>query len=263
MKPSSSFFCLLCCAAVALPWTVQAQVPVSQATPQPPSSTKPAVADLAEAKRAQQALDDFIRAYQNGNVAEIRQQLDPAMLGYQRFLDGITQDQRRFTQIRLHLLDTQTLVGPDVAIVQTRWEKRFLSSTALQPGMYSGQSQFLLHKSQEGWRVAAIGGDDPFSSQSGVLGRINLTQPPSALAPFIRIELIDPDLAGSHQTAVELLCSPTPCIPNTVYLPETTPGRFVLTTAASAGTMTVRYIDNNPGGGRPPSLLSRSLQIAP
>lgn len=216
------------------------------------------VADLAEAGKAQQALEEFIRAYEGGNIGLIRSRLDPGMIGYQRFIDGMVQDSNRLKQIRLHLLDTQTMAGPDVAIIQTSWEKRFLSATTLSPDINSGRSQFLLHRGKDGWRVAAVGGDNPFSSQSGVLAQLVLTDMGLPLAPAVRIGVVDPDLAGKGSTSVQLSYGASSIL---VVLMESTPGRFGATQAVTSGTVTLRYMDGNPGGGPPPSLLTRSIVV--
>lgn len=216
------------------------------------------VADLAEANKAQQALEEFIRAYESGNIGLLRSRLDPAMVGYQRFIDGMVQDSSRLKQIRLHLLDTQTMAGPDVAIIQTSWEKRFLSATDLRPDLNTGRSQFLLHRGKDGWRVAAVGGDNPFSSQSGVLAQLALTDVGLPLAPAVRIGVVDPDLAGKGSISVQLSYGASTIL---VVLAESTPGRFGAVQNVTSGTVTLRYMDGNPGGGRPPSLLTRSILV--
>jgi len=215
------------------------------------------LADLDEAKKVQAALDELIRAYETGNVALIRSRLDPAMIGYQRFLDGVVEDSNRLIQIRIHLKDTQVQAGPDVAVIQTRWEKRFLTATGFTPDLYTGQSQFLLHRGKEGWRVAAFGGDNLFASQSGVLGQLAIGQTGDGL----RFEVLDPDLAG-RGTAIVTVTTATGS--QNLQLGETTPGRFQAVRsnaqlgAPSTSTVVMKYLDSNPGGGRPPSVLSKS-----
>lgn len=215
------------------------------------------LADLDEAKKAQAALDELIRAYEVGNVALIRSRLDPAMIGYQRFLDGVVQDSNRLIQIRIHLKDTQVQAGPDVAVIQTRWEKRFLTATGFAPDLYTGQSQFLLHRGKEGWRVAAFGGDNLFASQSGVLAQLGISQTGDGL----RFELLDPDLAGMGSATVTLTMATGS---QNLQLNETTPGRFQAVRsnaqlgAPSTSLVTMKYLDSNPGGGRPPSVLTKS-----
>lgn len=241
---------LVLCLALGLPGVAAAQDARPVEVP---------VAELAEAAKVQQALEEFIRAYETGNVGLLRSRLDPTMIGYQRFIDGVIQDGSRLRQIRLHLLDSQSLVGPDVAMVQTRWEKRFLSATDLRPGLYTGTSQFLLHRGKDGWRVAAVGGDNPFASQSGVLGRLLLTNVGTPSVPAVSVEVIDPDIAGLGAIVVQLALRDT-VIPLT--LTETTPGRYVQPFAhAASGPVTLRYMDANPGGGRPPSLLTHSIVL--
>ena len=248
------------------------------------------IADLSEASKAQQALQELIRAYEAGNSNFIQSKIDPTMLGYQRFLDGVRQDISALRQIRVHLFNTQVVVGPDVAVVQTDWEKRFLFAANLEPGIFSGHSIFLLHRGKDGWQVAAFSGDNLFASQSGVLGQINVVPGVisfAAIAPCIigfgcpittvpvQIEVIDPDLAGQLSLNVTLATSQGD--QETIALTATTPGRFVATTlrmsrgpispgdgviqVTAPTALFVRYLDNNPGNNRPPSMLTRVAQI--
>lgn len=222
-----------------------------------PKLTQP-VADLAEARKALKSLDEFIRAYEAGNANLLRAKLAPSLIGYQRLIDGIIQDTNRYKQIRLHLLNTQVLAGPDVAVIQTDWEKRFLDVAGMRPGLFEGHSMFLMHREGEGWRIAAFSGDNPFSSQSGVLGQLTLTYSPAPSAPTLKIEVVDPDMAGNGTLNVSANGS------NRV-LTEGLPGRFSLIMPASdlvpGYVFTLRYLDNNPGNGRPPSVLTRSLVV--
>lgn len=250
---------------------------------------KQAIADLDEAKQALKVLEEFIQAYESGNVGLIRSTIDPAMIGYQRFIDGVIRDVNALKQVRIHLSDTQVLAGPEVAVIQTKWEKRFLSVTDFKPGLYSGRSLFLLHRGRQGWRLAAVAGDNVFSSQSGVLAQLTFTPSvlssssiPAAGAPgsvAVRTEVLDPDLAGKPSLAVTVITGQGDR--ETVTLTATTPGRFVRTSlqmkqdpATTPGndiievdpgtlptTMSLRYVDNNPGSNRPPSRLSRRIAI--
>lgn len=260
------------------------------AADEPVAEPKPAVAkpvaDLAEAQKAQLALDEILRAYEIGNVNLIRTRLDPAMIGYQRLIDGMIQDGNALKQIRLHLFDTQVVAGPDVAVIQTNWEKRFLSVTSFQPGIFSGRAMFLMHRGKEGWRMAAVSGDNPFSSQSGVLGQIAFG-PAVILAPGpaagvvgipVQIAVTDPDLIGQGTLTVELATAQGDR--ENLTLTAVSPGYFVfngpvLMQRAASNTigdsrlqfisvptmLSVRYLDNNPGSNRPPSMLTRSVVV--
>ena len=232
-------------------------VAVPEAVAQGDVQSKVPVADLSEAAKAQQALEEFIRAYETGNVGLLRSKLDPGMIGYQRFIDGMITDTTRMKMIRIHLLDTQSLVGPDVAMIQTSWQKRFLSATGLTPAMYTGRSQFLMHRGKDGWQVAAIGGDNPFASQAGVLAQLSIVNRHTVLAPSYVAAVTDPDVAGQGYVDVQISNSGGT---TTQRLLETTPGHFQAILTGS-GLITLRYMDPNPGGGRPPSLLTRSAQI--
>lgn len=247
------------------------------------------IADLAEAQKIQQALNDFISAYETGNIAVIRDRLDPSMIGYQRFLDGVVRDTTALKQIRIHLLDTQTLAGPDVAVIQTNWEKRFIAVSSFRPGLFTGHSTFLFHRGKEGWRIAAFGGDNLFASQSGVLAQLTFgpaiiplaSIPVPLAAPVVvnltvQIEVLDPDIAGMGSINVDVVSDQGDR--ETVALTETTPGRYTQTTlrfgrtavvvpgngqidVLGPTTLTLRYMDNNPGNNRPPSVLTRTIRV--
>ncbi len=218
----------------------------------------PPVADLAEARKALKSLDEFIRAYEAGNVNLLRAKLDPSLIGYQRLIDGMIQDTNRYKQIRLHLLNTQVLAGPDVAVIQTDWEKRFLDVAGMRPSLFSGHSMFLMHREGDGWRLAAFSGDNPFSSQSGILGQLTLTYLAGRAVPTIQIDVVDPDMAGSGTLNVNAGGI------NRV-LTEGLPGQFSLIIPSpglvSGDIFTLRYLDNNPGNGRPPSVLTSNLVV--
>jgi len=258
-------------------------------TPTPVIQTP--IADLAEAQKAQAELQALIRAYETGNINDLQSRLDPAMIGYQRFVDGVIRDNNLLKQLRVHLFDTQVLAGPDVAVIQTGWEKRFLSLAGFQPGLFAGRSTFLLHRDKDQWKIAAFAGDNLFASQSGVLAQLTaspavFTAPAGGcvVCPTISITLLDPDLAGQGTVAVELISSQNDRESPT--LTATTPGRFIGTIntlidngqpiAIGSGvvdinsnpallpvSITVRYRDQNPGSNRPPSYVSQTLRAVP
>lgn len=258
---------------------------------QPAVPAKP-IADLAEAQRVQQALNEFISAYETGNVSALRNKLDPTMIGYQRFLDGVVRDTTALKQIRIHLLDTQTLAGPDVAVIQANWEKRFISVSSFKPDLFTGHSTFLFHRGKEGWRIAAFGGDNLFASQSGVLAQLTFTPvviplasipPLPVVAPVpvpvnipMQIEVLDPDIAGLGSINVEVVTDQGDR--ETFTLTEVTPGRYTRNTLrfaravtvvpgngqidlTGAANVTLRYLDNNPGDNRPRSMLTRTIRV--
>jgi hypothetical protein len=266
-----------------------AQDTPAASTPTPVIQTP--IADLAEAQKAQTELQALIRAYETGNINALQSRLDPAMIGYQRFVDGVIRDNNLLKQLRVHLFDTQVLAGPDVAVIQTGWEKRFLSLTDFQPGLFTGRSTFLLHRDKDQWKIAAFAGDNLFASQSGVLAQLTaspavFTAPAGGcgVCPTISIILLDPDLAQQGTAAVELISSQGDR--ESLTLTATTPGRFTGTIgtlidnaqpivigsgvvdinsnpALLPVSITVRYRDQNPGSNRPPSYITQILRAVP
>ncbi|MDO9175275.1 MAG: hypothetical protein Q7V62_10765, partial [Actinomycetota bacterium] len=49
---------------------------------------KPVVASRERGREAQNAFNDFLRAYERGDIAMLQRHLDPSMIGYGQFLDG-------------------------------------------------------------------------------------------------------------------------------------------------------------------------------
>jgi hypothetical protein len=277
-------------AASATPPASTAQ-PAGAAAAQPPAAlVQTPIADLAEAQKVQAELTALIRAYETGNINYLQSRLDPAMIGYQRFIDGVVRDNNQLKQLRIQLFDTQVLAGPDVAVIQTGWEKRFLSLVGFQPGLFTGHSTFLLHRDQDQWKIAAFSGDNLFASQSGVRAQLSasptvLIAPPNGCpCPTLSFTLLDPDLAGQGSAVVEVISSQGDR--ENLSLAATTPGRFTGSIATNSNngapinvgsgvldinsnsalfpiTVTVRYLDQNPGSNRPPSYITQTLRVVP
>ncbi|MBZ0133313.1 MAG: nuclear transport factor 2 family protein [Rhodocyclaceae bacterium] len=254
-----------------------------------PAGKKPAVAGFEDMKAARAALDEIIRAYETGDIGLIQARLDPAMIGYQRFIDGMRRDATGLKQIRLHLFEAQVTAGPDVAMIQAAWEKRFFGVADFTPGLFTGRSTFLMHRAKDGWRMAAVSGDNPFSSESGVLATLTVMPgylPLASLLPCgggdvpVSIDLVDPDLAGLQSVTIEAVTSQGDR--EGVVLTAVSPGRFrranmpicqefitpipgssIVEIKADAvpATLTFRYVDANPGANRPPATLTRSVTI--
>lgn len=250
---------------------------------------KAAIAGFEDMKAARTALDELIRAYETGDVGLIQARLDPGMIGYQRFIDGMRRDAASLKQIRLHLFEAQTTAGPDVAMIQVAWEKRFFGVADFTPGIYSGRSNFLMHRAKDGWRLAAVAGDNPFSSESGVLATLTVMPGSLPLASLagcparsipVSVELVDPDLAGLASITVDVRTSQGDR--EGVVLTAVAPGRFrqpslplcqngalpipgsgmiEVSTRTMPATLTIQYVDANPGANRPPATLMRSVAI--
>ncbi|MCY7389873.1 MAG: FecR family protein [Burkholderiales bacterium] len=223
----------------------------------------------------------FIRAYESGNVAMIQTRLDPSMLGYQRFLDGLIQDFNRQKQIRLFIKDTQVQCGSDLATVQFTWEKRYLDVGSFAPAFLTGRGITLLHRGSKVWRIAGFAGDNPFSSLAGTMGQLtfgpafsltSISAIPTSVP--VTVQVVDSDLAGLGSLTVQIVTTLGDA--ETVVLPETSPGRFmrsslmVATGAAARGNgivevangvqLTLRYVDQSPGNNLPATMLTQVLR---
>lgn len=244
------------------------------------------VAGFAEGEKAWAAFDKLIRAYETGDVVQLQSSLDPSMIGYQRLLDGARRDANALKQLRIHLFNSRVMAGPDVAVIETNWEKRFLGVSDLQAGKHSGRSMVLMHLDANGWKFAAISGDNLFAGESGSLASLSFSKQSAQISfgGFLTAtaEVLDPDMAGKGSIQVEFLVANGD---RAVFIfTETSPGKFVRASFPAGNkpitlndqeldftgspaslpiTLTMRYLDQNPGDGRPPSILSKTIPVTP
>lgn len=236
------------------------------------------IGTLEEGRRLQDALREMIVAFESGNAARLEGHLDASMIGYQHFVEGARRDMSRLTQVRIQLIDTQVVVGPDVGVVTTRFEKRFVNAIDARPGVVTGQTQLLFHRNGKSWNVAGMTGDNPFSGNAGSLAQMTFN--PGALAysgTFTTIlRIVEPDAAGLPALQVTVTTTSgdresfsVPAIqpgvfsrPLTVAPTLPTPGDGVLQESTLPfGDIVVRYTDASPGGNRPPVPVTRRIRI--
>jgi hypothetical protein len=159
------------------------------------------------------------------------------MIGLQKLLDDVTRENNICKQMRILLLDKQVQAGPDLAVVQTNFQKRCLQVPNFTPVFFSGHATFLMHREANGWTMAAVSGNSPFTFNAGnTLATLQVVSgasfaatlgPPGAPAapqPFM-ITVTDPDRAGAATLTVQI--STTNAFTSdtlTVTLPAVTPG---------------------------------------
>ena len=214
------------------------------------SNGKPKIGDPEDGRKALKAFEDFLRAFEAGNMALLRQKLDPSMIGYQQLLDGIRQENNECKQMRVTLLNTQVQTGPDLAVLQTSWEKRCLLLPNFTPKLVTGRSTVLLHLGPGGWTFAAITGGNMLerTNVSNTAGAVRTLATLTAVnggatyaaaavlsgqtaMPFT-ITVTDPDRVGAASVNVTLT-SPAPANDTLVLtLPAVSPGssQFRVTT---------------------------------
>jgi hypothetical protein len=203
---------------------------------------KAKIGDAEGGRKALAAFEEFLRAYEAGDLSQIRQRLDPSMIGYQQLLDNIARENNVCKQMRVTLMDTQIQAGPDLTVLQTNWEKRCLLLPAFTPKVTKGHSTVLLHLGAKGWGFAAITGGNPFdSANAGTLATVTVVNSgtsyaravalPGAGAQPFTITVNDPDRAGAASIAVTLTTTGLPVNDTlTLTLPAIGSGIFGVTT---------------------------------
>ncbi len=161
------------------------------------TSEKPATpADRALLEVQLQALID---AYERGDVGFFQAKIDPAMPGYSRVLDAMRRDSTAQTRPRLLFTDQTWSVGPNVALLQARFQKRYFDARDLSPELIEGRVVMLLSRDGDLWRISAVTGDNPFESRAVApcsTGAVRLLSPANANTEPFFVEVDDNDLAG-------------------------------------------------------------------
>jgi hypothetical protein len=170
------------------------------------SSEKPATpADRALLEVQLQALID---AYERGDVGFFQAKIDPAMPGYSRVLDAMHRDSTAQTRPRLLFTDQTWSVGPNVALLQARFQKRYFDSRDLTPELIEGRVVMLLSRDGDLWRISAVTGDNPFESRAVApcsTGVVRLLSPANANTEPFFVEVDDADLAGVTSIQADVL----------------------------------------------------------
>ena len=225
---------------------------------------KAQVGDPLEGRKALAAFEDFLRAFETGDVSQVRQRLDPSMIGYQQLLDNITLGNNECKQMRVNLFNTQIQAGPDLAVVQTSWEKRCLLLPTFTPKMASGRATILLHLGTSGWTFSAITAGnmfDRFAVSVVTPSKTNPTTPapttPGTAPTTPTTPVTTPGTAPATPTTPVTTPGTTPATPTTPGTTPVTPTTPVTTPTAPPPTTTPVTTPTTPPA------VCRSLTGAP
>lgn len=204
-----------------------------------------------DGRKALAAFESFLRAFEAGDVSQIRQRLSPSMIGYQQLLDNITLGNNECKQMRVNLFNTQVQAGPDLAVVQTSWEKRCLFLPTFTPKLASGRATVLLHLGPTGWTFAAITAGNMFDRFA--VSVATPAKPPVVLpntAPATPPSTPTPTPVTPPTTAPVTTPTPTPVTPPSTA-PATTPTPTPTTTPAPVTPPTTAPVTTPPPATRP------------
>jgi hypothetical protein len=149
--------------AASLLLSVLAPVPLVAAT------RAAAPASPKDSRQAQAALRQLLAAYVAGRQADMEALVSPAMIGYAGVVDAARQSRPMQKQLRVTLSDLRAQASEDpqeagVVLVQARWEKRFVRLPAGLQVRKSGDAVFTLQRTDAGWRLSGLSGDNPFAA---------------------------------------------------------------------------------------------------
>jgi hypothetical protein len=215
------------------------------------TSEKPATpADRALVEAQLQALID---AYERGDVGFFQAKIDPSMPGYSRVLDSMRRDATAQARPRLLFTDQTWSIGPNVAMLQARFQKRYFDARNLNPELIEGRVVMLLSRDGDLWRVSAVTGDNPFESKSlapCTTGLIRIVSPANANSEPLFVEVDDADLAGIPSIQADVLTDRgdrefitlTALNPNGLFRAQVNVRRLTQQSAAVPGNGTVDLI---------------------
>lgn len=133
------------------------------AAAQPRAAAAEVPAGRLEEQQALDAMQQLLAAFCEGNYAQAEALIDPQMTGQTQLVQTLRQTGHLQNQLRINLSDTRNLVSRDVAVIRTRWEKRYLLLPALTAQRRSGSTTFVMHREAGAWRLSALSGDNPFT----------------------------------------------------------------------------------------------------
>jgi FecR protein len=170
---------------------------------------------------AQRTLDAFIAAYERADVAYIQRRLDPAMIGYGTFLNAMMDDMNAQKQIRFLIQNRNVQCGSDLAVINFRWEKRYLDLTTFAPRLEAGQASVRSYLKAGEWRLSGIVGDNPFASSLNNNATLTLALTQASFASFPQTCGPSPTstlsgTATATQPLLGLVTPPNACPPSTV-----------------------------------------------
>ena len=137
-----------------------ATTPSIFATQSPPV----AVTAQSDVQTALDTLQLLLSAYASGNQKQLEDLVDPTMIGYSRVVDAVRDAAISQRQMRVNLVDIRTQISENVVIVQTHWQKRFISRSRRTAGSKNGQCTFVLRREANVWSLSALSGDNPFGA---------------------------------------------------------------------------------------------------
>lgn len=187
--------------------------------------------DCAQDSPAQKVLDDFIAAYERGDIGYIQRRLDPSMVGYGAFLKSMMEDVNAQKQIRFLIQNRNVQCGPNLAVVNFKWEKRYLDLVTFRPRLETGQAAILTHLKAGEWKLSGISGKNPFAPRLNQATTLIVTPKAirvNAIGTFpiaTQVKLISPDMEGVGVVQAEVFGGGDRELLN---LTEVQPGVFVI-----------------------------------
>ena len=216
------------------------------------------VVDPEAPRQVRMLLEKLFQAYENGDTAWMAAHFDSAMRDYQTIVAGVVNEKPPATMINIDFEIIQIDAGLDIAVVLCNWRKQLQKLSGFK-GDTKGQSRFVLRLAQDGWRITALGGDNPFLASGGTLAKLGITKESGG----ILLDVLDVDMTGSGSLHATLESS---IINQDMVLTEFSPGRFKALYSPSPleaktnTTLVLRYVDGNPGEGLAPVTLTSRYQ---
>ena len=110
------------------------------------------------------ALTDILTAYENGDAAKVEAGIEPAMVGLTLLLKAVQDAHVQQQSMRIHLRDIEVTAGKDIVVITAHWEKRYLTTGRVKPGLVEGVATFVLRRTDARWQLSGMTGANLFTS---------------------------------------------------------------------------------------------------
>ena len=191
-----------------------------------------------DTQKIQKSIEEIFNLYESGSLTSFQNKFDSSTVGLQKLMDSIATEISQCKQIRVNLNNTKIIIGTNVAVLQTGWEKRCLQMPTLTSQLLTGEGSFMLHKSAFGWKIVGLTGTMPFSSvkipvaltasTTTTCATISSTSTVPVLVPFT-ITVVDPNRASQNSIQVQISTGSDSEL-LTLTAIQSSPGTFTVTT---------------------------------
>ncbi|MCY7388989.1 MAG: nuclear transport factor 2 family protein [Burkholderiales bacterium] len=117
----------------------------------------------APTKQALDALREMLAAFEKGDSAKVEAGIQPTLVGLALLVKSIQDSLAQQREIRIHLQNISVAANSEDVLISADWEKRYLSTAGLAPGLAKGRATFVFRHVSAQWKLAGMTGNSLFA----------------------------------------------------------------------------------------------------